>query len=145
MAYGPVEMIVIKFPGNEFTGEIAPALEELVNNGTVRIIDLLFVIKDADGVAGVMEMNGLGDAVSSVYESLAATEDELLSQSDGEYIGELLEPNSSAALLLFENAWAARFDRAVRNANGELILNERIPRAVIEAVLEEGSAQVLSD
>lgn len=145
MAYGPVEMIVIKFPGNEFTGEIAPALEELVNNGTVRIIDLLFVIKDAEGVAGVMEMNGLGDAVSSVYESLAATEDELLSQSDGEYIGELLEPNSSAALLLFENAWAARFDRAVRNANGELILNERIPRAVIEAVLEEGSAQVLSD
>ena len=142
MAYGPVEMVVIKFPGNQFTGEIVPALRELIDNGTVRIIDLLFVIKKSDGTVGVLEVDGLGDAVAAVFEPIAKPEDEMLSQSDGEQIGELLEPNSSAALLLFENAWAARFAEAVRNAKGELILNERIPRAVIEEVLAEAAEQL---
>ena len=135
MAYGPVEFVVIKFPGNQFTGEIVPALTELIDAGTVRIIDIIFVIKDANGVIGVAEIDGLGDALAAIYEPIAQTEDELLSNSDGEAIAELLEPNSSAALILFENAWAARFVQAVRNANGEVILNERIPRAVIDEVL----------
>jgi hypothetical protein len=140
MSIGPVEFVVIKFPGNQFTGEIAPALEELVANGTVRVIDLLFVIKESDGTVGVMEVNGLGEAIAAVFEPLAQTDQELLTQADGEHFGELLEPNSSAALLLFENAWAARFSQAVRNANGEVLLNERIPRDVIEAVLAEATA-----
>jgi hypothetical protein len=142
MAYGPVEMVVIKFPGNQFTGEIVPALEELVQNGLVRIIDLLFVMKEGDGTVTVLEMDALGDTIAAVFEPLAQTEDELLSQADGEYFGELLEPNSSAAMLLFENAWAARFAQAVRNANGEVLLNERIPRAVIEEVLAEAAEQL---
>jgi len=136
MAYGPVEFVVIKFPGNQFTGEIVPALTELIDTGTVRIIDIIFVIKDANGVIGVAEIDGLGDALAAVYAPVAQTEDELLSQSDGEAIAELLEPNSSAALILFENAWASRFVQAVLNANGEVILNERIPRAVIDEVLD---------
>ena len=139
MAYGPVEMVVIKFPGNQFTGEIVPALDELVQSGTIRIIDLLFVLKDPEGNVAVLDANGMGDAVVAVFAPIAQPEDELVSQSDGERIGELLEPNSSAAMLLFENAWAARFAQAVRNAKGELILNERIPRAVIEEVLASAS------
>jgi Family of unknown function (DUF6325) len=141
MAYGPIEFVVVKFPGNQFTGEIAPALQELVDSGTIRIIDLLFVIKESDGTIGVLELDGLGDAVAAVFAPIAQTEDELLSRSDAEHIGGLLEPNSSAALLLFENAWAARFVQAVRNANGELILNERIPRAVVDEVRAEAGAQ----
>jgi uncharacterized membrane protein len=135
-------MVVIKFPGNQFTGEIAPALAELVEDGLVRIIDLLFVLKEANGTVGVLEIDALGDAAAAVIEPIAQTEDELLSQADGEHFGELLEPNSSALLILFENAWAARFTEAVRNANGEVLLNERIPRAVIEEVLAEAAEQL---
>jgi hypothetical protein len=141
MTYGPIEFVVLKFPGNQFSGEIAPALQELVDTGIVQIIDLLFVIKDGDGNIGVLEVDGLGDAVAAVFKPLARQDDELLSQSDGEHFGELLEPNSSAALLLFENTWAARFVQTVLNANGEVLLNERIPRVVIDAVLAEASAQ----
>jgi hypothetical protein len=141
MTYGPIEFVVLKFPGNQFSGEIAPALQELVDSGTVRIIDLLFVIKDVDGTVAVLEVDGLGDAMAAIFEPIARTEDELLSQADGERFGELLEPNSSAALLLFENTWAANFVQAVLNANGEVLLNERIPRDVINAVLEEAAVE----
>ena len=141
MTYGPIEFVVLKFPGNQFSGEIAPALQDLVDSGIVRIIDLLFVIKDEEGNVGVLEVDALGDAVAAIFEPIAQTEDELLSQADGERFGELLEPNSSAALLLFENAWAARFVQSVLNANGEVLLNERIPRAVIDAVLEEAAVE----
>lgn len=136
MAYGPVEMLVVKFPGNKFSGELAPALQDLVDTGLIRVIDFLFVLKDSDGNVAVYEQNGLGDEVAAMLEPISQPEDELLSQDDAESIGLLLEPNSSAAMLLFENAWAARFVQALRNADGELIINARIPREVIEAVAE---------
>ncbi|MCC6674604.1 MAG: hypothetical protein IT339_05370 [Thermomicrobiales bacterium] len=136
MAYGPVEMLVVKFPGNQFTGELIPALTDLVDTGLVRIIDLLFVLKDSDGAVMVYEQNSWGDEVDALLEPLANPDDELLSQDDAESIGLLLEPNSSAAMLLFENSWAARFAQALRNANGEVIMNSRIPRDVIEALVE---------
>ena len=82
----------------------------------------------------IYEQTSLGDEVASMLEPLVQPEDELLSQDDAESIAIMLEPNSSAALLLFENAWAARFTQAVRNANGEVIMNARIPSAVIDAV-----------
>jgi len=137
MAYGPVEMLVVKFPGNQFSGELAPALQDLVDTGLIRVIDFLFVLKDSDGAVFVYEQNGLGDEVAALLEPISQPEDELLSQEDAESIGVLLEPNSSAALLLFENAWAAQFAQALRNANGEVIVNSRIPRDVIEAIVEE--------
>ncbi len=139
MAYGPVEMLVVKFPGNEFTGEIAPALEELIETGMIRIIDLLFVLKDSAGDVLVYEQNGWGDEVAAIFEPIVQPEDELFSRADAESVGVLLEPNSSAALLLFENAWAARFTTAMANANGEVIMNARIPRDVIEQVATESA------
>ncbi|CAN5613512.1 hypothetical protein BH23CHL5_BH23CHL5_13260 [soil metagenome] len=142
MAYGPVEFIVLKFPGNHFTGEIVPALDELIESGTVRIIDLMFVMKDADGALVVVEPDAAGDLVASSFAPFAEHEDELLSESDARHFGELLEPDSSAAMILFENTWATRFASAVRNANGEVLFNERVPRAVIDDVIAEltGSA-----
>jgi hypothetical protein len=132
-------MLVVKFPGNQFTGELAPALQDLVDTGLIRVIDLLFVLKDSDGALFVYEQNGFGDEVAAVLEPIVQSEDELLSQDDAESIGVLLEPNSSAAVLLFENAWAANFAQALRNANGELIVNSRIPREVIETLVAEAS------
>jgi hypothetical protein len=93
MTYGPIEFVVLKFPGNQFSGEIVPALQELVDTGVVRIIDLLFVLKDGDGNVAVVEVDGLGDAVAAVLSPISQHEDELLSQQDGEHFGALLEPN----------------------------------------------------
>ncbi len=138
MAYGPVEMLVVKFPGNQFTGELAPALQDLVDSGQIRVIDLLFVLKDSDGAVLVYELNAWGDEVTAIFEPMVLADDELLSQEDAESVGVLLEPNSSAAMLLFENTWAAQFAQALRNANGEVIINSRIPNYVIEELVAEG-------
>jgi hypothetical protein len=135
MSYGPLELLVLKFAGNRFTGEIAPAFRELVESGTIRVIDLLFATKDAGGAVDVLEIDGLGDTVFATFDPLVAELAGLLSEDDARYFSDALEPNSSVALLLFENTWASRFAEAVRNANGEVVLNERIPRAMVEAAL----------
>lgn len=131
MAYGPAELIVVKFPGNEFRGEIIPALAELVEGGTIRLIDLLFVHKDRDGKVAFLEAGELfpdGPLVGMVADS------GLLSDDDVDDVQAALEPNSSAGMLLFEHIWAAPFTQAIRNAGGELIYDERIPAAVVEEV-----------
>jgi uncharacterized membrane protein len=134
MALGPVELLVVKFPGNQFRGEIAPALRELVEGGTIRVIDLLFVTKDAGGNLRSAELTDLDAATYAVYDPLVADLEGLLADDDVQRLGAALDNNSSAAVLLFENVWATRFRDAVVAARGELVLAERIPRSVIEEV-----------
>ncbi|MGE0539931.1 MAG: DUF6325 family protein [Dehalococcoidia bacterium] len=136
MSIGPVELVVIKFPGNQFKGEIAPALTELVENGIIRIIDILFVMKDENGTVEMAEINDLAADDYTVFDPIVQDVTGMLSPDDVQFFSESMEPNSSAALMLFENAWATRFRDAVLNAKGELILNERIPRAVIEELTQ---------
>jgi uncharacterized membrane protein len=131
---GPVDLVLLRFPGNQFTGEIAPALGELVSNGTVRILDLVFIIKDADGNVAGVELADLGD-VGAAFESIDGEVSELLTDEDIAAAGEELEPNSSAALLMFENSWAGRFVNAVRAANGEVVAYERIGREALDEFL----------
>jgi Family of unknown function (DUF6325) len=141
MALGPVELLVIKFPGNEFKGEIAPALRELVENGTIRIIDLLFIRKDADGTVTANELMDLAPGLYELFDPLVSDIEGLLADNDVQALAGALENNSSAGVLLFENVWATRFRDAVLNANGQLVLAERIPRSVIEAVTAAKEAQ----
>ncbi len=122
MTYGPIELLVLKFPGNQFRGEIVPAMEELVENGTVRIIDLLFVQKDSNGDLTIIEMTELDEDDRQAYDPLVDDVSGLISEEDAFIFAGSLEPNSSAGLLLFENVWAARFAQAVQNANGEVPL-----------------------
>jgi uncharacterized membrane protein len=135
-SYGPVSLIVISFPGNEFRGEIAPALGDLVSSGTIRVIDIVFVSKDEDGNVLSVEMSELDEAIVSQIDPVVSEVSSLLGEDDIARIAELLEPNSSAAMLLFENAWASTFTTAVRNANGEVLMNELIPAAVVNAVAD---------
>lgn len=137
MSYGPIELLAVRFPGNRFTGELTPALEELVDSGTIRIIDLLFVSKDADGGVLIAELDELGDGAVTALHPIVAESAGLLSEDDALQFATALEPNTSEALLVFENVWAGRFAQAVRDAHGEVIFNERIPRAVVEAVLAD--------
>jgi hypothetical protein len=136
MPLGPVEILEVKFPGNQFSGEIAPALAELVESGTIRIIDFLFVGRDAEGTVLVTEFNDLGEAALAVFDPLVAEISGMISHDDVAALSEALEPNSSAAIMLFENVWAAKFVQSLRNANAELILSQRIPREVIELAAE---------
>jgi|SRR5829696_1360348 len=141
MSVGPIELIAIKFPGNKFSGEIVPALAELIEQNTIRVIDIIFVRKDEDGVVDVIEISELDDDTYATYETVIADVGGMLGEEDAEQFSGLLEANSSAAVMVFENVWATRFVEAVRNANGELIFNERIPRAVIEALEAEAAAE----
>jgi uncharacterized membrane protein len=133
MSIGPVQYGIFAFPGNQFTGEIAPALQELVDSGTIRIIDLAFVTKDADGDIAAFELSDLNADVAATFGSLGAPRGMLFNDEDLEAAGEELEPNSSAALLVWEDVWATRFAEAVRNANGIVLDMDRIPREVVEA------------
>jgi hypothetical protein len=132
MSLGPIEMLVVKFPGNQFSGEIIPALGELVENGTVRIVDLLFAVKGGDGQVTVLEFNDLAPDILGEWDPLISDVTPMLNEDDAHQIATSLENNSSAGIMLFENTWATRFVDAVANARGEVVLNERIPRSVIE-------------
>lgn len=131
---GPVEYVVLSFPGNQFKGEIVPALAELIENGTVRIIDLLFILKDPDGAVTWVELADVADDIPGL-EDITGTTMSLLNDEDAHLIAAELDDNSSAALLVWENAWASRFREAVLNANGQLIAHERIPADVVEAAI----------
>jgi hypothetical protein len=135
MSYGPIELLVVKFPGSQFTGDITPALRELVEGGLIRIIDILFVQKDADGNVTETELHDLVEDLYKAYEPLVADWAGLLTHDDAIQLTSALEANSSAGILLFENTWASKFASAVRSANGQVLVNERIPHAVIEELV----------
>ena len=140
MTTGPVEFIEIVFPGNRFNDEIVPALRELVDSGTVRILDLLFIKKDADGNVQSFELSALAPEESAAFDTLDGEIDDLLSPEDIQLAAQDLPNNSAAGLLVWENVWAARFADAVRAANGVVNINERVPRGALEAAL--AAAQV---
>jgi len=140
MEPGPIEYMVVGFPGNKFSGEIAPALAELVESGTVRIIDLTFISKDENGEVNAFELNDMEPVFQEALRSAGATEGNLLSEDDVRDVAEGLDPNQSAALLVWEDLWAARFTQAVRNADGVLLDLQRVPHDVATAAREYAAA-----
>jgi len=137
---GPVEYMIVAFPGNKFRGEIAPALADLVESDTVRILDLAFVGKDADGEVLAFELSDLDPDVRDSFDSLGAKAEGLLNEDDLKAAGEELEPNSSAALLVWEDVWAARLAQAIRDADGVLLDMERVPHEVAKAAFDWAAA-----
>lgn len=139
---GPVDWIVVEFPGSRFKGEIAPALADLVDRGIVRVLDLLLIRKGDDGSLDFFELSDLDESeIGSLraYETVLA---DLLSLEDVESVAAAVDPGSTAALLVWENTWAAPFGSAVRRAGGQLVASGRIPvqamLAAIEANEDEG-------
>jgi hypothetical protein len=135
MAVGPVDVVIIGFPGNKFSGEIAPALMELVEARTIRVLDLLFVMKDADGVVTTITVEDLDPEVGAAFASVEVHEPGDLGPEDADEVADDLEPNSSALLIAFENSWAARFAQACLDADGYVIDQIRIPVDVVQAVV----------
>jgi hypothetical protein len=133
---GPVDFAIFAFPGNQFRGEIAPALADLVEAGTIRIIDLAFVGKNDDGDIVAFELTEIDPEVQAGLENLGVEVSGLLNEDDIRSVGETLEPNSSAALLVWENVWAREVKQAIVNAGGELLDFQRIPHEVVKAARE---------
>lgn len=136
---GPIDYIVVEWPGRQPNGEVAPHLVDLVERGLIRILDLAFVTKDEEGNVAGLEISELAGEVAelSVFEGAASG---LLSDEDIDEAGSVLEPGTSAALLVFENAWAAPFAAAVRESGGQLVASGRIPVQDLLAALNAAEA-----
>ena len=137
MSIGPVEYIAIAFPGNKFSGEIVPAIKELQDAGTIRVLDLVIISKDGEGNVTGIELSEASPEQQAALAVLGIESRNLLGQEDIEDIGSALDPNSTAGLMIWENVWAARFAQSLRAADGILIANGRIPAALVEEVMTE--------
>jgi hypothetical protein len=133
---GPVDYAIIAFPGHRFRGEIAPAIAELIEAGTIRVIDITFVGKNADGEAVALELTELDPDVQAGLENLGIEVSGLFSEEDLMAAAEELEPDTSAVLLVWENVWARKVAQAMRDAGGILLDFERLPHDVVQAARE---------
>lgn len=131
---GPVDYLIVEFPGSRMTGEGLPLLVDLVERGIIRVLDLVFVQKDADGSVGVVELRDTGDEVDlTVFEGASSG---LLDQGDLDEAGGALEAGNSAAVIVYENLWAAPLARALRRGGAEVVAGGRIPADALMASLE---------
>lgn len=134
-AHGPVDFALLEFPRDRLTGEAGLALMDLIDAGTIRLYDLLVISKDADGRIEVLELTDpVGPAAGFSY--FAGARSGLLGDEDVQEAGAALEPDTVAALLVYENAWAAPFVAAARRSGGELVASARIPATDIMAAVE---------
>jgi hypothetical protein len=132
---GPVEYAIFGFPGNQFNGELAPALASLVDKGLVRILDLVFVMKDGDGNVAAFEFDQIDELAG--FGDIEGEVGGMVNEEDIEHAGEALEPNSSAALLVWEDLWATEFASALRDCGGVILEGGRIPHELVQAVFDE--------
>jgi hypothetical protein len=142
---GPVDWIVVEFPGSRFNGQIAPALFDLVERDLIRVLDLLVLKKDADGSLEAFELSDLDEGEIGelrTYESELAM---LLSEEDVTSLAAAIEPGSSAAVLVWENSWAAPFASAVRHSGGQLVASGRIPIQALLAAVEADENEEAAD
>jgi hypothetical protein len=133
---GPVDYAIIGFPGNKFRGEIGPALADLVDAETIRIIDIAFVGKNSDGDIVAFELTELDPEVQKGLDKLGIEVQGLLTEDDMKATGEGLEPDSSAAMIVWENVWARKVTQAMRDAGGILLAFERVPHEVVQGARE---------
>lgn len=133
--FGPVDVQVVSFPGSKFTGAIAPALRKVVENGTINIVDLAFITKDATGAVTILELSDLSDEAKIELDEAIEGVLDLLNDEDLLAIGESLDPGSSAVAIVIEHAWARDLASAVAGSEGQVVLSERIPREVVQAAV----------
>lgn len=135
MVSGPVDVVIIGFPGNKFTGKIAPAIKELVENNTIRILDLLFVSTDDAGTISSVRIQDLAADLEPGLVEMDVFMPGALDDHDAQELAEDLPANSSALLVAFENVWAAKFVAAIQEAEAVVIDQIRIPASAVAELL----------
>ena len=139
---GPLEYIVIGFAGNTFDGSIAREIEKVVENGTIRLVDVVFVGKDADGDAIILELDNKDDPRFAPFAGLLGDRMALLTPEDLEQVAAELPANTSGMVMLFEHRWAERLKEAMAAAGGFLVGRSVIPPEVLAAVSDELEAHL---
>ena len=137
---GPIDYLVVEFPGNRMTGEGFPILIDLVDRGIIRIIDLAFFTKAEDGSMiglNIAELRG-GDYDLTVFEGASSG---LIHQDDVDEAGAIIAPGSSVGILVYENVWAGPFAAALRRGGGQLVAQGRIPVQALLAALDAAESQ----
>jgi hypothetical protein len=139
---GPVDYIVVEFPADtaDFSGAMATELSALIKRDVIRVLDLLILRKDLDGTVEGFESHDFGDSDLAELLELETELAMLLAADDVEAIGAAMEPGSVAAVLIWENVWAAPFGTAVRQSGGQLVASGRIPIQAIAAAVEAEAA-----
>ena len=137
MTLGPLEYTVIGFEGNNFTGAIADEIQRVVDQGTIRLVDLVFIAKDRDGEVIVLELDSKDDPRFAGFAPLLAGLSGMFTPEDVEAIAEGLPVDTSALAVLFEHRWAERLKEAIVAAGGSLISRTTVPPEVLEAVNRE--------
>ena len=131
---GPIDYIVVEWPGQQPSGKAAPLLIDLVDRGLIRIIDLAFMRKNEDGSIETLEIEGMAKEVEALTALVGANSD-LITDEDLAEAANVLDPGTSAAILIYENCWAAPFAAAVRESGGQLVANGRIPlQSILDAL-----------
>jgi hypothetical protein len=133
--HGPVDFVLIEFQGDRLSGEVAPALIDLVERGTIRLWDLMVVSKAEDGSVHALELQDTGGAAELTY--FAGARSGLLGDDDLQQAAEAMESGTVAALIVYENTWAVPFVEATMRSGGELIASARIPAPDIMRALDE--------
>ena len=137
MSYGPVELVVLRFEGNNFEGEVLREIQKVVDAGTIVVIDILLAVRIGDDPVRVIEVQELEDPILQRWEPIITDAGNLLTVDDAEQLTANLAPNSAAALLIFEHRWVAGIADAVERAGGAVVMSERIPRAVIDQLVAD--------
>ena len=141
MSLGPIEVVVLAFPENRFTGEILPELERLVQSDTISIVDGVLASKDADGSTTFVEFDNIEDDEFAALAGVLERVEGLVSDEDVDDLTASLPPDSSAAVLVFEHTWAIPLRDAIVRGGGELVANLRIPASVVEEVVANSPEQ----
>jgi Family of unknown function (DUF6325) len=142
---GPVDWIVVEFPGSRFNGQIVPALLDLVERDLIRVLDLLVLKKDDDGSLEAFELSDLDEGEIGELRTFESELAMLLSEEDATSLAAAIEPGSSAGVLVWENIWAAPFGSAVRRAGGQLVASGRIPTQALLAAIEADEQEEAAD
>ena len=133
---GPIDYLVVEFPGARLTGEALPILLDLVDRGIIRILDLVFIRKDRDGSVVLLEIADLDGDGRLDYQVLHGASSGLLGRDDIEQAAAVVEPGRAAGIVIYENVWAAPFVGALRRAGGELVAAGRVPIEDLAAALD---------
>jgi Family of unknown function (DUF6325) len=136
MTYGPIDFLALEFKTDQLRGEVMPELLDLVQKEIVKVIDLVVILKDQDGQYQTLEMEELDPDILAIFDPLDIEVSGIIQVEDIEVIAEAMEPNTTAALLLFENLWAIKFGEAVVRSSGRMLMFDRIPFEVVNETLE---------
>ncbi len=140
MSLGPIELLVVAAPTDKLKGEVISAIHDLVEKGTIRIVDMLAAIRNDAGDLTVLDLHELGDETVTALQISNSELQDVLTEDDATTFAARLEPGQAVGLLLWENTWATEVADALRRADAQVLVHEPIPRAVIEELVASATA-----